>query len=359
VNASARDFAQFSAKFVVERGMGQTTAGMMLLIVAGITNASFSLPMKFTRKWRWENTWVVWSVLALIVLPVITTIATVPSLGAVYRHGGARIIFEVALFGAGWGVAQVLFGLAIDAIGIALAFSIVLGLSAAIGSLIPLVWLHADKILSPAGYANMAGVVLVVAGVSTCAVAGRMRERLQTPVPAENHKSSARGLTIAIVSGICAALMNFGVAFGGPLISAAAAAGAKPHWTINAVWLPLMIAGAIPNVIYCVLLLGRNRTSDKFSAGETGFYWLLAFVMAVFWFGSTLLYGVASTRLGTLGPVIGWPLFMSLIVITASMLGIATGEWKNAGKKPLRIQLAGVFILIVAVVVLSRASLYI
>ena len=340
--------------------MAQTTAGVMLLIVAGITNASFSLPMKFTRKWTWENTWVVWSVLALIVLPVITTIATVPSLGSVYRHGGARIIFEVALFGAGWGVAQVLFGLAIDAIGIALAFSIVLGLSAALGSLIPLVWLHADKIFSPAGYANMAGLALVIAGVSTCAVAGRMRERLQTPMPAENRKSSAaRGLTIAIVSGICAALMNFGIAFGGPLISAAATAGAKPQWTINAVWLPLMMAGAIPNIIYCVLLLGRNRTSDRFTARETGFYWLLAVVMALFWFGSTLLYGVASTKLGALGPVVGWPLFMSLIVIIASMLGIATGEWKNTGKKPLRIQLTGVLILIVAVVVLSRASLYV
>jgi L-rhamnose-H+ transport protein len=340
--------------------MGQTTAGVMLLIVAGITNASFSLPMKFTRKWAWENTWVVWSVLALIVLPVVTTIATVPSLSSVYRHGGSRILFEVALFGTGWGVAQVLFGLAIDAIGIALAFSIVLGLSAALGSLIPLVWLHADKILSPAGYANMAGVALVIAGVSTCAVAGRMRERLQVSVSAGNHKSSAaRGLTIAIVSGICAALMNFGVAFGGPLISAAASAGAKPQWTINAVWLPLMIAGAIPNVIYCVLMLGRNRTSERFSAGETGFYWLLAVVMALFWFGSTLLYGVASTKLGTLGPVVGWPLFMSLIVIVASMLGVTTGEWKNTGKKPLRIQLTGVFILVVAVVVLSRASLYV
>lgn len=330
------------------------------MIVAGIINASFSLPMKFTRKWAWENTWVVWSVLALIVLPVITTIATVPSLASVYRHGGSRIVFEVALFGAGWGVAQVLFGLAIDAIGIALAFSIVLGLSAALGSLIPLLWLHADKILSPAGYANMAGVLLVVAGVSTCAVAGRMRERLQVSAAPENHKSSAaRGLTIAIVSGICAALMNFGVAFGGPLISAAASAGAKPQWAINAVWLPLMIAGAIPNIIYCVLLLGRNRTSERFGAGETGFYWLLAVVMALFWFGSTLLYGVASTKLGTLGPVVGWPLFMSLIVIVASMLGITTGEWKNTGKKPLRIQLAGVFILVVAVVVLSRASLYV
>jgi L-rhamnose-H+ transport protein len=56
--------------------------------------------------------------------------------------------------------------------------------------------------------------------------------------------------------------------------------------------------------------------------------------------------------------VLGWPVFMSLIVIVASVVGILTGEWKNTGKGPVRIQAAGVVILIIAVVVFSRASLY-
>ena len=340
--------------------MQSSAAGVLLLVVAGIVNASFSLPMKFTRKWAWENTWLVFSVFGLIALPLVTAPATVPALGSVYREAGGRIIFEVSAFGAGWGVAQVLFGLAIDAIGIALAFSIVLGLSAALGSLIPLIWLHPDKILSPAGFADMGGVLLVVAGVSVCAVAGRMRERLQAAgTNAPRRISVSRGLTFAVVSGICAALMNFGVAFGGPLIAAASAAGAKPQWAINSVWLPLMIAGAVPNILYCIRLLRRDGTSSNFSQNGTGSYWLLALVMAVFWFGSTLMYGVATTKLGALGPVIGWPLFMSLIVITASVLGVLTGEWSNTGAKPLGIQFAGVFILVVAVVVLSRASLYV
>lgn len=337
--------------------MEPTTAGVLLLILAGMINASFSLPMKFMRKWAWENTWLVFSVLALIVLPVLTTLTTVPSLNSVYRQAGPKIVAEVAFFGAGWGVA----GLAIDAIGIALAFSIVLGLSAATGSLFPLIWLHSDKILSPAGFANELGVFLVVAGVSVCAVAGRMRERLQRSRSVlDNTKPLfARGLMLAIFSGLCAALMNFGVAFGGPLISAAAAAGAKPQWTINAVWLPLMMAGALPNVIYCVRLLGRNRSSGNFCLSRARGYWVLALAMALFWFGSTLLYGVASRKLGALGPVVGWPLFMSLIVITASLLGVLTGEWKNTGRRPLAIQISGVAILVVAVVVLSRASLYV
>jgi L-rhamnose-H+ transport protein len=47
---------------------------------------------------------------------------------------------------------------------------------------------------------------------------------------------------------------------------------------------------------------------------------------------------------------------MSLIVIVASLLGIATGEWKNTGKRPVRIQLVGVGFLVAAVFVLALTS---
>jgi L-rhamnose-H+ transport protein len=43
-------------------------------------------------------------------------------------------------------------------------------------------------------------------------------------------------------------------------------------------------------------------------------------------------------------------------VITASVLGIFTGEWKNTGKQPLRIQLTGVAFLVAAVFVLALSS---
>src|ERR1035441_3358643 len=127
--------------------MGDTTAGLLLLLIAGIANASFTLPMKFTRRWAWENTWLIWTIFALLVLPTVVTWLTVPRLGEVYASEGPALILTVAAFGAGWGIAQVLFGLAVEAIGIALTFSIVLGMSAAIGSMIPLIRLHPEKIL--------------------------------------------------------------------------------------------------------------------------------------------------------------------------------------------------------------------
>ena len=49
--------------------MPEATFGILLLVVAGIMNANFTLPMKFTKKWAWENTWLVWTVFALLIFP--------------------------------------------------------------------------------------------------------------------------------------------------------------------------------------------------------------------------------------------------------------------------------------------------
>jgi L-rhamnose-H+ transport protein len=150
--------------------------------------------------------------------------------------------------------------------------------------------------------------------------------------------------------------MNFGVAFGEPLMRSAAAHGAGAQQVVNAVWLPLLLAGAIPNVAYCVYLLSRQRSWENFRSQKTPAYLALAVVMAILWFFSTALYGVATTRLGELGVVVGWPVFMSLIVVTAGILGMFTGEWKHSGTRPIALQMVGVLLLVMAVVTLSRAQ---
>src|SRR5882724_399640 len=225
--------------------MESAGTGFLLLVVAGVMNASFALPMKFTRRWAWENTWAVWTGLALLLMPLIGAAITVPQLPHVYAQAGTRSVVLVAACGMGWGIAQVLFGLAVDSIGIALAFAIVLGLSAAIGGLIPFLRLHADKALTPAGLGLIGGVLLVMVGVGICARAGTLRE--QTAKQAQMNRSPTSGILIAVMRGIGAASMNFGVAFGGPVVEAAAVHGANPAWRMNAGWLRLMTAGAFPD----------------------------------------------------------------------------------------------------------------
>src|ERR1022692_4580574 len=150
--------------------------GSLLLVAAGLMNASFALPMKFTRRWAWENTWLVFTIFALVVLPAAVALYTLPNLGVVYRMSGSSLLWHVAGFGAGWGLAQVFFGLAVEAIGIALTFSLVLGTSAAMGALIPMRLLHPAKLHTPAGHSLLIGIGLLLLGVAICAVAATLRE---------------------------------------------------------------------------------------------------------------------------------------------------------------------------------------
>ena len=342
--------------------MNSAALGLGLLVLAGAMNGSFTLPMKFTRQWAWENTWLAWTILALGIFPPLLTVLTVPRLGEVYAQAGAAAILIPAACGAGWGISQVFFGLAVDAVGIALAFSVILGTAAAVGSLTPFFDKYRNQVFTSGGMLVLAGVALVLAGVGVCAVAGRKREAAlglgaaQAGPGAGTRPPVMRGLVFCLISGLGSALVNLGLEYGKPVTAVAQKMGAAPLWAPNAVWLPLMCAGGVPNLLYCIYLARKNGTGPKFGTPGTQYYWLLAAVMALFWFGSTVLYGVSTVELGKLGTVMGWPLFMSLIVITASVWGVVTGEWKNAGRKPLAVQLGGVGVLVIAVFVLSAAG---
>jgi L-rhamnose-H+ transport protein len=335
--------------------MPETTAGLVLLVIAGAMNGSFTLPMKFARRWAWENTWLAYTIFALFVFPPVVTLLTVPNLRETYAATGYSLVLIVAAFGGGWGISQVFFGLAVDAIGIALAFSVILGISAAVGSLVPLIRFHSELVFTATGAGVLGGVAIVIAGVVIFAQAGRKREAALGR-GAAGRPSLGRGLLFATLSGLGSALINLGLAFGGPLLRAAERSGASPALAPNAIWLPLMVTGGIPNLLYCAHLLRKNGNWNRFRIAESGSYWWLAGMMAIFWFGSTLLYGVSTRKLGSLGVVLGWPSFMSLIVITACLWGVATGEWKAAGKQPLRLMWVGVATLVLAVFVLAMTG---
>jgi L-rhamnose-H+ transport protein len=124
-------------------------AGLALLVVAGAMSGCFALPMKLMRGWAWENTWLVFSGFALVLLPLFSALSFIPSLGVVQLAGGARLIVLIGACGFAWGVAQVLFGIAIDTIGVTLTFSIVLGLSAAVGSIVPFLQIAVRRGIAP------------------------------------------------------------------------------------------------------------------------------------------------------------------------------------------------------------------
>jgi L-rhamnose-H+ transport protein len=152
-------------------------------------------------------------------------------------------------------------------------------------------------------------------------------------------------------------MLNLALAFGAPVAEAAVRGGATPFGAQNAIWALAVGGGSVANICYTLFLLFRNHSWRQFVAGRSARSALLASVMGVLWIAGVSVYGAGATALGSLGPVMGWPLFMSTIIITGNLWGYTTGEWKRAPPVALRTNLFGVAILILAIVVISIGSI--
>jgi L-rhamnose-H+ transport protein len=285
----------------------------------------------------------------------------VPHLIATYQAAEVRhALLLVIAFGAGYGIAAICFGLGVDAIGIALNFAIALGTATAVGSAIPLIWFHSASILTRQGLVIEGGIALTVFGIVLCGVAGRSKERDQAKQSIETKRpgssSFAKGLILAIVAGAGSALQNFGLAFGVRLLRRAGELGTEQSYQANVIWAPLLTATLIPYLIFCVRLWKKNHSFNLFFATNTARYWLFGLLMGTLWFSSIVIYGAAATRMADMGPVLGWPLFMSAIILTSNVWGLAVGEWKGAGRASLIMMSAGLAGLILGFCTLAWSS---
>lgn len=323
------------------------SGGVLLALIAGILNGSFAAPTKYATRWKWENVWAIWAIVAFLVVPWSLAIMTVPHLFSVYQSVDARTLWSVIVFGAGYGIAAICFGLGVETIGIALNFAIALGISTALGSLVPLVVLHPEQIFTGKSLTIEAGVGVVLLGIATCAVAGRAKEQqLRGGTSSPDRARFKAGLGFAIIAGIGSPLVNFGLAFGGPLLVGAASQGASPATQSNVIWPPLLTATLVPYLAYCAYLWRKNNSLSLFALPGTGSYWLLGALMGILWMSSLAIFGAASAAMAEMGPVLGWPLFMSAIIIVSNVWGFATGEWRGVRLQTLSTVSAGMLLLI-------------
>ena len=98
------------------------------------------------------------------------------------------------------------------------------------------------------------------------------------------------------------------------------------------------------------------ETTSVFATGMIAGIYVASIAISGFWFGSIVAYSLAAVKLGELGSVIGWPLFMSSIVIVSMFTGLITGEWSRTGGRPIRIMAGGIACLVAAMAVLSVAA---
>lgn len=341
--------------------MSSVSIGVILAVVAGIINGSFPAPIKYAKVWKWENIWSVWAIFGMVIFPWLILYLTVPHPLEVYQQGGMQNTMMLVAFGLGFGLAQILFGLGIAAVGMALNFAIAIGISTAFGSLLPLLMKHRDRIFTAQGGMIFLGVLLVIVGIVGCAIAGKLKDTHLGTDAGQRESAAVKmsfkaGLVIVVLAGIGSPLINFGLAFGDKLKAVAGLQGVAPGSQANVIWAPLNSAAFIPYIIYCIYLWKKNDTAKLFGAAGTGRNWVFGAIMGAMWFGSTVIYGDITARLGDMGPILGWPLFMSAIIIASNVWGLATGEWKGAGSKALNTMFGAIFFLILGFGALAYAG---
>jgi L-rhamnose-H+ transport protein len=284
--------------------------------------------MKFSRVWRWENTWLVYATLALVILPLLLAAWAMPHLFAFYTMLSPRTLLLPLLFGFGWGIAQVTFGLAIERVGMAMAFAIVIGLSALLGSVIPLAVFHPSALTGRPGAILLASAVLLVWGLVLYARAGHERDR--NPSAANPSKRLfLTGLLLCIFTGCFGSMINMGFVFGGKIADEAIRHGISAERATLCVWAVVLGAGYLPNLAYTLYLLRRNRSTEVFRQSFLREN-LLALAAAMLWLFGMLGYGVGASVIGTYGNSIGFAACMTVLLLWSSALGMFMGEWRVA-----------------------------
>ena len=184
---------------------------------------------------------------------------------------------------------------------------------AAVGVLTPMifkasgVFQKSPDLSSASGLIVVAGVAVLVVGVTLAAWAGVGRERLLRKAGRAGQSRSgglAAGLMMVIVAGVLSAGWGFAFAYSqDPIIKAMKAQGASELAANIGVWAFALSGAVLPNLLYPAWLLTRNRSWGLLWAhpGEIG----LSVIYGVLFFAPSVLLGRGMLLLGAVGGLRG------------------------------------------------------
>lgn len=335
--------------------MNSPLGGIALILVAGAIGGTVLAPMKLVRTWKWDHAWMFYVCCAYFMFPWLVAFLTVPHLLAVYPLAGWKTVIITASFGMFWGLSLALYGIAFDIVGMSLTNGIILGSSVALGSLLPLLFVPASKRGLGHSLEITAADAIMLTGVLMCTFAGDMREKIQSHAMTRARDPRFRkGLALCILAGVMSTSFNLALVKGQPIALIAQKMGANPLYASNAIWSLSVATGAIPSILLAARKITRTRAWRGFWEGRAFMNGALCLFMGGLWITGTVLYGSSVKILGTYGAVIGWPVYMSVMIIASTFWGWLANEWKHVTGLPVVLLLGGIAVQILAMVLLGR-----
>lgn len=342
--------------------------GVGLHAVGALSAASCYTPQKQTKLWAWEIYWITQASFAWLILPILGAFLTIPNYLEVLANCPPDAMVRSFLLGMLYGFGGLTFGLGIRYVGFSLNYAIAIGISAALGTLVPLiwdpnkgfVWQIAEKFDDVPGMIVLSGIVLSLLGICFCGWAGAIRETTGGASP--SRFSFRRGIPLVIMAGTLSAVFNYALIAGEPLEKAAVEAGAPAVLRMNAIY-PFSHGGAwVTNVIWCLVLIVWNRTGSQLirlpgeNPGRLPFYYLMALASGAMWYTQFFFYGMGHTNMGQKYGFTSWALHMAMLILFSNLYGRLFHEWEGASKLPRRILHAGMLIIVVATLVITYGN---
>lgn len=336
---------------------------ILLAIFAGICNGTFAFPMKFTNRWRWENIWGLFSLWGFIVFPILLGLITVPYLFEIFQKVGSQRLFLVFIFGFLWGIGSICFGLGIRYIGIGMAFSLNIGLTIAIGSLLPLFqgMLNSGSEQRDA-IIVISGILIIIIGVIINGYAAFLRDKQISKdeniskTTKTSRKIVFKGIVLCIVAGVMSPMLQIAFIQGRDIVMVAKEMGISGSMATHAIWMVALFGGSVITIGYTTMLLIKNKTWELYKITEAKNYHLYAIIMGLLWTVTIASYGIAVENMGELGLSIGWAIFNSVGIICANLLGLLTKEWQNVHKKTIYVMAVGLFFLVLGTCTVGMAQ---
>lgn len=109
--------------------------------LGGISAASCYLPNTQTHKWSWGTFWLVQALFAWVLVPILIGWLTVPSFFKILHEAPPGPFWTAFLLGGAYGFGGMSFGKAINHIGYSLTYTMAIGISAVLGTVVSPVFL--------------------------------------------------------------------------------------------------------------------------------------------------------------------------------------------------------------------------
>lgn len=327
--------------------------GIILAIGAGLMLGLYALPEKFTKDFKFENTWGLFFMLTMFLVPIVASITLINDFSNVFAAVPTDVLFKMAGASVLWGIGVMMWGKAINHIGLSLGFSLFIGTVILVGSILP--FLVDDLPPQNTFLTILAGLAVVLIGVLFNAKAGLTREKDEEKTNSNEGKGSmVTGILIAVVGGLLATGFSYANAVGRPFIHEACQAAGNPEWvTAVGVMFPIFISGGIVMAAYFAWQLSAKKAWGDFKTHNFGKNFMLILVMAIFHYAASALFAFAAFKLGEIGNTVGYAIFNTACVATAIVSGIVTGEWLKASAKAKNYLYLSLACMIVGIIIIA------